>query len=1577
VKISRTSLDGLSSTEKRRLLARLLRDEGHTVREFPTAHGQRALWFFQRLVPDSAAYNITLAARIRSPLDVAALQGAFQGLYGRHPQLRATFPARDGVPVHVIGEDPAPFTVTDAGTWSEDALRQRVREDAHRPFDLETGPVFRVDLYRRAEADHLLLVSVHHIVSDAASLVVLLDELGVLYDAACSGRPAALPPVAAGYREYVRWQEGLPAGPHGERLWAYWRDRLGGELPYLDLPTDRPRPPVQTFRGAAQPFALDDDLIASLRALAADAGVTLFTVLLAGFQVLLCRYSGQTDIAMGVPMAGRSRPEFRSIVGYFVNPVVLRVDLSADPPFREFLAQVRATVLGALDHQDFPFSLLVERLRLDRDPSRSPLFGVMFNMIQAQRLDAHAVANFVLASRGATVRTGGLELEVYPVELQTTMFDLMLTVAEAGGSLAGSLQYSTDLFDAATAAHMLDHYRTLLEGIVRDPGGHTSTLPLVGAAERHRLLVEWNDTARPFPSDRPFARLFEAQVARTPEAIAAACGGREMRYRALNHLANRVARTLVAQGVGRDVVVSLLADRGLDFLVAVLGVFKAGGAYLPLDPRHPPLRHAQILAQSRSRLVLTSRRYRPALVEALAHLTPGERPRLHALEEHVALDTPEADDENLTAGPGPGDLAYVIFTSGSTGAPKGAMVEQRGMVNHLYAKIRDLGLSAADVVAQTASQCFDISVWQMLAALAVGGRTLIVDDDTAGDPAALLQEVDRSGVTILEVVPSLMLPTVEHAAAAGEARSSLRTLRWLLPTGEALPPELCRQWFRIYPDIPLVNAYGPAECSDDVTHGFITAPPGPDVVHMPIGRPIANTRLYIVDRHLQPVPIGVVGELCVAGDGVGRGYLNDPARTAEAFLPDPFSDTPGARLYRTGDLARYRADGTIEFVGRRDHQVKVRGFRIELGEIEAVLGGHPGVRDRAVAARDDGPGRRRLVAYVVPTDGLDAGAGGDALRAFLRDRLPDYMVPSAFVFLPALPLTPNGKVDRRALPAPHTMAEPDEGYVAPRTDAEHTLAQIWTEVLGIERVGVHDNFFALGGDSIQCIRVLVRAGQAGLRLTPTQFFQHQTVAELAAAVGAGGTHPGAPAVDAPPAGPGWIDVAEAAALAGVPAAAVDDTYPLAPMQGEMLAHALRAPRSGAYVEQLSCLFAGDLDLTALRRAWRDVFSRHPALRTQFLWDHAGTPVQVVSRDAEPPWVVDDLAALAADEQRRRIDDYLEGDLAAGFDLSAAPLARFAVFRTGPGAHRFVWTLHHLLSDAWSGGLVLREVLDAYEAIHQGRAHRRAPSRPFREFVAWVDRQDRAAAAAFWRRSLDGARLPTPLGPAAWRPAPVAAYAEWRTHLTPETTRALGAAARAARVTPGTLAQAAWAVVLAARSGGRDVVLGVTTAGRPADLPAADVMVGLFINTIPLRVDVDPDAAPAAWLGRLHAAHAEARRYEFCAAGAIREWIGAPEDASLFDSVLRFQNFPIEASLLERVGSLRLQDVRFVDRWNYPITVVAEPGDALALTVGYDPLRVAPAEARRMLDALAAALAGLAVGSAGRIAELLRSVESHL
>ncbi|HYT33362.1 MAG TPA: amino acid adenylation domain-containing protein, partial [Thermoanaerobaculia bacterium] len=925
-----------------------------------------------------------------------------------------------------------------------------IATEAERPFDLTRGSAFRVGLLRIRSEEHIFLCTFHHIISDGWSRTILFRELDVLYEAFRSGRESPLSRLPIQYADYAQWQqEWLQSDEMREQL-AYWQGQFRGELPVLELPIDRPRPAIQTLRGARREFVIPPAVQQSLKTFCREEGVTLFMALLGVFDVLLQRYTGQSDIVVGSLTANRSRVETEGLIGIFINALAIRTDLSGDPTFRELLGRVREAALGAYAHQDLPFEKLVETLHPDRDLSRSPLYQVMLNLDTGP---------------ARTLRLPGLVAENLKVPYEIALLDLTLFIRDRDEGLIALLEYNADLFEAATIERMVDSLQTLLQGVVAFPDAKLSTISAIPETERRRLLVEWNQTEREYPRDLCFHQLFERQVERTPDAVAVVFRGETVTYRELNVRANRLARLLAREGVGPDRIVGLLLERGIDLLTAILAVFKSGGAYLPLDPGHPVARIGEIVARSGLRVALTSAALEPLLSEAANGRAVGAPPRILVLDR----STGEGErGEDLSSEARPRSLAYVIFTSGSTGAPKGAMIEHRGMVNHLFAKIGDLELTGSDTVAQTASQCFDISVWQFLAALLVGGRVVVLGDEVAHDPGRLLGSIEREAISIVEVVPSVLRAMLEIGADA----PPLSRLRWMIATGEALPAALAREWLQRYPGVPMLNAYGPTECSDDVTHHRIRVPPPPDAANVPIGRPIANTRLYVLDASLSPVPVGVAGELCVGGDGVGRGYLNDPGRTADVFVPDPWAVSDGAHLYTTGDLARFRSDGAIEFLGRIDHQVKVRGFRIELGEIESALSACPGIVQAVCLARDDGAGDKRLVAYVVPEPGLDPSV--NEIRASLKRTLPDYMVPAAFVVLESLPLTANGKLDRRRLPVPEKSHGAAAEQIAPRTPVEELLAGIWCQVLGLERVGIFDDFFDLGGHSLLVTQVVAR-----------------------------------------------------------------------------------------------------------------------------------------------------------------------------------------------------------------------------------------------------------------------------------------------------------------------------------------------------------------------------------------------------------------------------------------------------------------------------------------------------------------------
>lgn len=1063
-----------------------------TPRRVPLSFAQQRIWFLDRYESGHPVFHQPFLLRLTGALDIPALERSLNELLSQHETLRATFALGADQPIAVIGPaEPLALQVVDLASVpeasrEEEALRLAAQE-ARQPFDLATGPLLRAGLWRLAATEHLLLLTTHQISADSWSMRRLMQELVALYAACAQGQPAPLPP-ALQYADVAQAQRERLQGAALEALLAYWRPQLADMPPLLVLPTDHPRPAQQSYRGARQRFTLSRQVTEALRALSEQEGAALFTTLLAAFNVLLYRTSGQADISVGVPITNRRAGAEEQVIGPLSNMLVLRNDLSENPTFRAFLGQVRKVTEEAQAHSDLPFEKLVEALNPAHTTSHTPLFQVSFALDDAPL---------------PTLRADGLEMRAVELERDTALYDLALELVDGPEGITGSLTYVTDLFDADTISRMLGHFQTLLAGVVANPNQSVLALPLLTEAERHQLLVEWNQTQTDHSFEKLAHQLFEAQVERVPDAAAVRCAGDQLSYRELNRRANRLARLLVKAGVGPDVVVGLLAERGIDFLTTMLAVFKAGGAYLPLDPLHPARRYYQVLSQSRSALVLTTPEFVPTLSEALAEMPAETRPLVLLIGD---LLRQEEADENLPLRCTLDNLAYVIFTSGSTGMPKGAMVEQRGMLNHLYAKIADLHLTERDCIAETASQCFDISVWQFLAALLVGGTTHIFKDDIAHNALLLLKEVDQHQISILETVPSLLRTMLESKAVGGAASSELPALRWLVPTGEALPPELARQWLARYPHIPMLNAYGPTECSDDVTHYPIYEPPPPDMIRMPIGRPIINMQMYVLDKLLQPTPIGVIGELYVGGIGVGRGYLNAPDKTAEAFSRDPFAQRAGARLYRTGDLARYLPDGNLEFIGRADFQVKIRGFRIELGEIEAALEEHPTIQQALVLAKDEPSGNKHLVAYVVPEAPYRSQAEEaeteklvPQLRGFLKDRLPDYMTPSAFVVLDAMPLNSNGKIDRKALPEPElTRKDLESEFVAPRTPLEESIAQIWMEVLGVERVGSQDNFLELGGHSLLAVQVISRLYETyQVELPLPSIFEAPTVAALA------------------------------------------------------------------------------------------------------------------------------------------------------------------------------------------------------------------------------------------------------------------------------------------------------------------------------------------------------------------------------------------------------------------------------------------------------------------------------------------------
>lgn len=1038
----------------------------------PLSFAQEAMWFLDQLEPGNPAYITGNALRLRGQLHVEALGQSLNEIVRRHESLRTNFAVVDGQPAQVIS--PAldlalPLTDLEGLPVAEQEarVRQLVNTEAGRPFDLEREPLVRVRLLRLGAEEHALSLCIHHLVSDGWSTRVLFRELSALYRAFSRGESSPLPELPIQHSDYVLWHRQRLLGGVLDAQLSYWEQQLSGAPPDVQLPTDRPRPAIQTYRGARRFFTIHKDLYQPLKALGQGERCTTFMVLLAAFQTLLHRYTGQDDIVVGSPIAGRNQPEVEDLIGLFLNMLVLRSDLSGNPTFRELLAGVREVTLAAYEHQDVPFERLVEALRPPRDPSRSPLFQVMLEVSPLQTLELE-----------------GLSVSHMELDNGSAQFDLSLRLREGAGGLAGHFEYNTDLFSTATIDRLAGHFQVLLEGIARDPEQRIAELPLLSESERNQLLVELNDTRSEYPSHLALHQLFEAQADRTPETVAVDFDDQLLTYSEFNRRANQLAHHLRKLGVGPETLVGVYMERSLEMVIALYGILKAGGAYVPLDPEYPAERVAFMLEDTQVPVVLTQER----LVDSL----PSHRAKVLCLDSQWETLAQE-NDGNPASVVRPGHLAYVIYTSGSTGRPKGVMNTHRGISNRLLWMQDRYQLTEGDRVLQKTPFSFDVSVWEFFWPLMVGARLVVARPGGHRDSGYLVSLITEQGVTTVHFVPSMLRLFLEESRLEG-----CNSLKRVICSGEALPFDLQERFFERV-DAELHNLYGPTEAAVDVTH-WQCHPEGDLRGTVPIGRPVANTQLYILDCHGQPVPIGVAGELHIGGIQVARGYLNRPELTAERFVPDPFSQDPEARLYKTGDLVRYQPDGNIEFLGRLDFQVKVRGFRIELGEIEAVLSQHPAVRDAVVVAREDVPGDKRLVAYVVPvaTSAVQPGA----LREFLQSKLPDYMVPAAFVQLQALPLLPNGKVDRRGLPALEWERQAATVYVSPSDGLEKAIAGIWQELLQVDQIGVDDSFFELGGHSLLIVQAHRRlSGIADRDLSITDMFRYPTIRALAEYLG--------------------------------------------------------------------------------------------------------------------------------------------------------------------------------------------------------------------------------------------------------------------------------------------------------------------------------------------------------------------------------------------------------------------------------------------------------------------------------------------
>jgi amino acid adenylation domain-containing protein len=1386
------------SPEKRALLALKLKERGSQFNTFPLSFAQQRLWFLDQLTPGSPVYNINAAVRFTGSLDSWALERCFDEIVRRHEVLRTTFTIVDGNPAQIVGRHrPVRLKLVDLSELPPDEceaqVTQLIAEESQWPFDLTSGPLLRMTLYRMSERDHVLLFGVHHIISDGWSTGILIREVAALYRAFLLGMPSPLGDLPIQYADYARWQRKHLQGERLESLLDYWKRRLEGYPQVLDLPTDRPRHALASFRGAHQSVALSRKLSDAVKALGQQERATPFMTLLAALQMLLYRYTGQEDICVGTPIAGRNRGETEGLIGFFVNTLVIRADLGGDPSFRELLERVRESALGAYAHQELPFEALVEKLQPERSMSHTPIFQVAF-----------AYQNGFTEA----LELPGLTLRRVELEHRTTKFDLTVAATETPEGLSVSVEYNTDLLNDDTIARLLEHYRILLEGAVADPARRISDLPLLNETERRLLLSAWNDTRTEYPRDKCVHELFEAQVERSPDAIALVVEDAQLTYRELNRRANQLAGYLGKLGVGPGTPVSFCLERSPEMVVGILGILKAGGTYVPLDPAYPKERLAFMLEDTRTPVILVQQR----LIERL----PEHQARVVRIDADWELMAQESEG-NRASGATAGHLAYVMYTSGSTGRPKGIAIPHRA-INRLVFNTNYIELTSEDRMALASNSAFDAATFELWGALLHGARLVGISRDVALSPADLAAEIRAQGIS------AMFLTTALFNQIAREVPAAFGSVRSVLFGGEAVDLNSVKEVLKHNPPARLLHVYGPTESTTFTTWYLVQGLPE-GAVTAPIGRPLANTQVYLLDGSLQPAPVGVAGELYIGGDGLALGYFKRPELTAEKFIPNAFSKEPGARLYRTGDLARYWPDGAIEFLGRLDQQVKIRGFRIELAEIEAVLAQHPAVREAAVLAREGVAGEKRLVAYVTLDPG-DAPTGVE-LRSYLRQRLPEYMTPSVFVEMDALPLTPNGKVDRRALPAPDpaNLARPElvGVYVAPRTLVEETLAGIWSKVLGVTQVGAHDSFFDLGGHSLLATQAISRVREAfRLELPLRSLFEAPTVAGLAENVEA--AMRAAQGLQAPP----------------IVTVSRDGCLPLSFAQQRLWFMDQLEPGNSAYNIPSAIRLSGELDIVALEQSLNEIVRRHESLRTTFVTAD-GQPAQIIAPHSPQTLPLLDLSELAETEREAQVGKLVAEEALRPFDLSRGSLFRIYLLKLNETEHIALLSMHHIISDEWSLGVLAHELAALYAAFRQGQpSPLTEPPIQYADFAhwqrEWLQGEALEAQLGYWREQLGG-RLPALQLPFdRLRPAaPTYRGATRSFALSPEVSTSLKALSREEGATLFMTLLAALQTLLHRITGQDDIIVGTDVANR--NRLATEGLIGFFVNHLVLRADL--------------------------------------------------------------------------------------------------------------------------------------------
>ena len=1514
-----------------------------TDRRAVLSFAQQRLWFLDQLLAGSPVYNMPTAFRLSGSLDVYCLERSLNAVIGRHEVLRTIIENVEGKPLQIVAEAPFKLVLHDLSLRPEaeraaEASRLLAQE-AQRPFNLARDLMLRATLVKLGNEEHILLVVLHHIASDGWSMGILMRELSHFYEAEIIGRPSSLPELPIQYVDFAEWQREWLQGKVLDDQLDYWKRQLAGAPTRLDLPTDRPRPAVQTFRGASRQMELSPQLTQGLKALSLQERASLFMTLLAAFQVLLFRYTGQDDVVLGSPIAGRNRGEVEDLIGFFVNTLALRTDLSGNPTFLDLLQRVREVALEAYEHQDLPFERLVEDLQAERSLSHNPLFQVMFILQNAP---------------GSPLKLPGIQANRVRLVTETAHFDLSMSITERGPRLVARLSYSTDLFEDATIERMLGHFEVLLAGIVKHPEKRISDLPLLKETER-RQLEEWNQTTIEHSEGRDLAALYESQVERTPEAVALELDGERLTYSELNRRANQLAHWLKKMGVGPDVLVGLYMERSLETMVALLSVLKAGGAYVPLDTAYPQDRLAFMLTDANPRVVVTQKHLRSRI--------PEQKSSIICLDSESEFLSAQSS-ENPRPESVPESLAYVIYTSGSTGRPKGVAMTRQALVNLILWQCRVSNRKESSRTLQFTSLSFDVSFQEIFSTWCSGGSLVLIQEQVRRDSRALLRFLQENRINRL-FLPFIALEQLAEAAASCDILPS--ALREVYTAGEQLiiTPKILELFERL-PECSLHNHYGPSE-SHVVTAYPLSARTSQWEPRPPIGGPIANCQVYVLDHQLRPVPVGIAGELFIGGDCLARGYLDRPELTAERFVPNPFCQNGASRLYKTGDLVRYLPDGNIEFLGRSDHQVKLRGFRIELGEIESVLARHPGVGKTVVVVREDVPGDQRLVAYVVRQgEGLcEAGE----LRSFLSKNLPDYMLPSAYEFLEALPLTPSGKVDRKALPAVSGQRGPSKAYVGPRDEIERKLITIWEELLSVRPIGVKDNFFELGGHSLLATRLIARIEKMQrAKVSLASLFQSPTIESLAQNLRQDEQAKQASMMPLRMEGPKQLQEPsiQPKRKAGLPA-------PLSFAQQRLWFIDRLLSGSSLYNLPMAVRLRGALDIDCLRRGLEAVVRRHEVLRTT-IGDCDGEPFQVVAPDWSLKLGLRDLTMQPEPLRDKEASNLLAEEAFRPFDLARDLMLRAMLIKLAEEEHVLLLVMHHIASDGWSLGVLRRELSHYYQSYLLGKTEslEELPIQ-YADYAIWqrewLQGEILEKQLSYWKQNLSGApralELPTD------RPRPAIQRfqgASQRIQVSPQLVQDLKLLCHRKKATLFMTLLATFQLLLSRYTGREDIVVGTPIAGRNRE--EVEHLIGFFVNTLVLRTDLSGDPTFLELLGRVREVALEAYAHQDVPFERLVDELQAERDLShhpLVQVMFVMQNAAEEKLAMSgldvspfRIGGSQAK---------FDLTLsVAQTASGMTVVLGYNTDLYATANMERMLAHFRVLLEGITAHPEHRLSE---------